>query len=86
MFSTLSDREIIISATFILSSANTLNLDQSKILLFGKGLTLSPFVFNQKMTVFGVRDGGERSPLKVINNDLSEGLINDSFPFWLRII
>ena len=38
MFSTLSEREIVISATFILPSANALNLEQSKMLLFGKGL------------------------------------------------
>ena len=43
MFSYLSEWEIIISATFILSSANTSNLDQSKILPFGKGL--KKFVF-----------------------------------------
>ena len=31
-------REIIISETFILSSAIAFNLDQSEIMLFGKGL------------------------------------------------
>ena len=38
MFSTLSKIEIIIFVTFNLSSANAFNLDQSKILLFGKEL------------------------------------------------
>ena len=41
MFSTLSRREIIILATFDLSSAHALNLVNSKILSFGKDLTLS---------------------------------------------
>ena len=36
MFSTLSKTEILILATLNLSSANALNLDQFKILLFGK--------------------------------------------------
>ena len=36
MFATLSRRIFIISATFNLSSANALNLGQSKILSFGK--------------------------------------------------
>ena len=40
MFSTLSEEEIIISATFILSSAFAFNLHQSKILLFGKVITV----------------------------------------------
>ena len=38
IFPTLSERRIIISVTFILSSANAFNLDQSKILQFGKEL------------------------------------------------
>ena len=38
MFSILSKRETIISATFILSSANAFNSDLSTILLFGKEL------------------------------------------------
>ena len=38
MFSTLSRREIIILATFDLSSANALNLVSSKTLSFGKEL------------------------------------------------
>ena len=38
MFSTQSEREIIISATLNLSSANAFNLDQSEILPFGKKL------------------------------------------------
>ena len=38
VFSTLSQGEIIFSATFNLSSANALNLDQSKNFLFGKEL------------------------------------------------
>ena len=33
-----AEREIIISAPFILSSENSFNLDQSKILPFGKEL------------------------------------------------
>ena len=37
---TLSKREILILATFNLSSANAFNLVTSKILSFGKGLTL----------------------------------------------
>ena len=37
MFSTPFMKEIIISAIFNLLSANALNLDQSQILLFGKG-------------------------------------------------
>ena len=36
MFSTLSKTKIIILANFILSSATAFNLDQSRILLFGK--------------------------------------------------
>ena len=38
-FTTQSVRKIIFSAAFILSSANAFNLDQSKILLFGKELS-----------------------------------------------
>ena len=38
MFSTLPKTNFNFSVTFILSSANALKLDQSKILLFGKGL------------------------------------------------
>ena len=38
MFSTLSKTEIIIYVTFILSSANTFNLDKVKSLSFGNGL------------------------------------------------
>ena len=38
MFSTLSKINFNLSFTFILSSANAFNLDQSKILSFGKGL------------------------------------------------
>ena len=41
MFSTLSKTEIIIVATFNMSSANALNLAQSKTLSFGKDLTHS---------------------------------------------
>ena len=41
MFSILSRREIIILATFNLSSANAFNLVTSAILSFGKGLTIS---------------------------------------------
>ena len=40
MFSTLSQGEICILATFILSSANVFSLNQSKIVLFSKVLTL----------------------------------------------
>ena len=40
-FLTLSKKEIIILATFNFSSANAFNLVTSKILLFGKELTLS---------------------------------------------
>ena len=40
MFSTYSKTNVHFSVTFILSSANSLNLDQSKILSFGKELTL----------------------------------------------
>ena len=42
MFYSLSKTEIIILAKFYLSSANTLNLDESKNLSFGKGL-INPF-------------------------------------------
>ena len=38
MFSTLPNLNFNISLTFILSSANAFNLDQSKILSFGKGI------------------------------------------------
>ena len=41
MFSTLSETNFAILATFKFSSANALNLDESKILLCGKELTLS---------------------------------------------
>ena len=41
MFSTLPTTNFIFSATFILSSANALNFDFSKNLLFGEELTLS---------------------------------------------
>ena len=37
VFYPIPEREIIISAAIILLSANAFNLDQSKILLFGKG-------------------------------------------------
>ena len=40
MFSTLPKTNFNFSVTFIVLSANTFNLDQSKILLFGKGLNL----------------------------------------------
>ena len=46
MLSTLSERETIISATFVLSSANAFILDESKILPFGKG-------FNNDYIVIG---------------------------------
>ena len=39
MFSTLPKTNFDFSVTFILSSANALNFDQSKVLLFGKELT-----------------------------------------------
>ena len=38
MFSTLPKTNLIFSVTFILSSANAFNLDQSTILSFGKEL------------------------------------------------
>ena len=38
MFSTVSYRETIVTATFILSSVSAFNLDQSKILSFGREL------------------------------------------------
>ena len=41
MFSTLPKTNFYFSVTFILSSANAFNLEQSKILSFGKGLNLS---------------------------------------------
>ena len=41
MFPALSMTELIILATFDLSSANTFNLDQTKILSFGQELILS---------------------------------------------
>ena len=37
MFSTLSKTNFYFSVTYILSSANAFNLDQSKILLFSNG-------------------------------------------------
>ena len=40
MFSTLSQREIIILAMLNFSPANAFNLDQSKILLFGRELNI----------------------------------------------
>ena len=40
MFSNLSKTKIIVLVPFILSSANALKLDQSKIVLFGNRLTL----------------------------------------------
>ena len=39
-FSTLTNNTFSFSATMSLSSANAFNLDQSKILLFGKGLII----------------------------------------------
>ena len=45
MSSTLSEREIIISATFILLSANAFNLVKSKILLCGKKFKQSIIFF-----------------------------------------
>ena len=41
MFYPISEREINISATFTLSTANAFNLDLSKILSFGKELNHS---------------------------------------------
>ena len=45
MFSNLSKTIMVISATFVLSSANASNLDHDEILLFAKGLKhiISPF-------------------------------------------
>ena len=44
-----SHRKFCFLITFISSSANAFNLDQSKILLFGKGLTIKfRFCFNSK--------------------------------------
>ena len=40
MFSTLSKTNFSFSVTFTLSSANAVNLDQSKILSFGKELMI----------------------------------------------
>ena len=40
MFSTLLEKELVFSVIFILLSANAFNLDQSKILSFGKELKL----------------------------------------------
>ena len=45
MFSALSNTEIFICATFISSSADTFNLVLSKILLFGKELTVRADAF-----------------------------------------
>ena len=45
MFSTQSKTEIIILATFYLSSANALNLVMSKLLSFGKDLTYTRVSF-----------------------------------------
>ena len=42
IFSTLSKTEIIILATFNLSSANVFSLDKSKILLFRKEFNTNP--------------------------------------------
>ena len=54
MFSTLSKREIIISATFNLSFANAFNLVTSEILLFGNGLIelLIYTLFNTNFILF----------------------------------
>ena len=41
VFYPIKEIKIIILTTFILLSANAFNLDQAKILLFGKELTLS---------------------------------------------
>ena len=52
MFPTLSKSEIIILATFNLSSANAFNLDQSRSLLFGKELTCVNYCYFYVITVF----------------------------------
>ena len=55
MFSTLPKTNIINLAYFILSSANALNLDQSRILSFGKALITenNPLpVFVQRSTLY----------------------------------
>ena len=47
MFSTLSKTEIIILAAFYLSSAKALDLDQSRILSFGKELNAKKIMMSE---------------------------------------
>ena len=63
-FSTVSKRELIILATFKLTSANAFNLDQSKILLFDRVNSLP----NDKFLNW--------SKLKAFADDKSNGMKN----------
>ena len=73
MFSTQSKTEIIILATVNLSSANALNLDQSRILWFGKELNLSQIAMIRhskfKRSPMDKYDTGTNLELKVSDND-----------------
>ena len=59
MFSTLSKTDIIILATFYLSSANPLNLIQSKNLSFGKELKEQLFKVMRRSRYFSHGGRGE---------------------------
>ena len=62
MFSTLPKTKIIVVSTFILSSANALNLNQSKNLLFGKHLPVIGIKLNtlQNFRLLQIVGGGKQ--------------------------
>ena len=90
MFSTLSQTENTMLGTFNLSSENVLNLDQSKILLFGR-LNLKAFSENKENVVSNTqfcpfedkkKEGGGR---QLVNSIFSFSL-NDLFLFYFYIL
>ena len=66
MFSTLHKTNFKLSFTFILSSANAFNLDQSKILSFGNGL-------NQYHTIPTLMTLGEKPFEKIVGKGENAG-------------
>ena len=69
MFSTLSKTKIIILANFILSSAIDFNLDQFRILSFGKELTLyktTQFLDLPKLKVFAHNKSNDTQKMKFV--------------------
>ena len=59
MVSTLHNPNFIVSVTFILSSAHTFSLDQSKMFLFGKMLIDGFNSYSQRLPTQGSRATGD---------------------------